>query len=110
MPWDIAQGVRQRVAALPPAAQALLGIAAVAGRRAPLGLLTLVSGRPEEEVLSALETAGRARLLVEDGAHAYRFAHDLVRQAIDTDLGHGPSGGTAPARGEGPGGRFHGRA
>jgi tetratricopeptide (TPR) repeat protein/transcriptional regulator with XRE-family HTH domain len=89
VPWDVAQGVRQRVAVLPTAARALLGVAAVVGRRAPLRVLAAVAGRPEEEALDALEAACHARLLVEDGEDAYRFAHDLVREVIDADLGTG---------------------
>jgi len=89
VPWDVAQGVRQRVTALPASACALLGMAAVVGRHASLRLLMAVAHRPEEEVLDALEAACRARLLVEDGAGTYRFAHDLVREVVEADLGAG---------------------
>jgi predicted ATPase/DNA-binding XRE family transcriptional regulator len=85
VPRDVAQGIQQRVAVLPEAARELLGVAAVVGWRAPRGLLLAVaerSGRGEGEVLAALEAACRARLLVEDGAEAYTFAHDLIREAI----------------------------
>ena len=40
---------------------------------------------PSGEVLAGLEAAWQARLLTEvDGA--YRFAHDLVREAVEADL------------------------
>jgi tetratricopeptide (TPR) repeat protein/transcriptional regulator with XRE-family HTH domain len=86
VPWEVAQGIRQRVATLPQAAQEVLGAAAVAvGRMAHPALLTAVVDYPEREVLAALEAAWRARLLEEtDGAH--RFAHDLIREVVEGDL------------------------
>jgi tetratricopeptide (TPR) repeat protein/transcriptional regulator with XRE-family HTH domain len=86
VPWDVAQGIRQRVATLPQAAQEVLGAAAVAvGRIAHPALLSAVVDYPEREVLAAVEAAWRARLLEEtDGAH--RFAHDLVREVVEGDL------------------------
>ena len=86
VPWDLAQGVRQRVALLPPAGQEVLGVAAVAGRRASRGLLVAVGG-PEEAVLHGLEATCRARLLLENGDDAYVFAHDVIREVVEADLG-----------------------
>jgi tetratricopeptide (TPR) repeat protein len=86
VPWDVAQSIRQRVAALPAAAQELLGVAAVAGRVTPRAVLIAVATRPEEEVLGALEAACRAQLLEEEGAETYRFAHDVIREVIEADL------------------------
>jgi len=37
-------------------------------------------------VVSVLETACQARLLVDDAA-GYRFAHDLIREVVESDLG-----------------------
>src|SRR5439155_10101262 len=87
VPWDVAQSVRQRVAALPEAAQALLRTAAVLGRVVPHALLGDVVARPAEAVLDALEAAGRARLLVEAGDEAHQFAHDLIREVLEAELG-----------------------
>jgi len=87
VPWDVAQGVRQRVALLPEAGRALLGAAAVAGRRAPYALLAATVGRSEDEVLDGLEAACRARLLLEETDGAYAFAHDIVREVVEADLG-----------------------
>jgi tetratricopeptide (TPR) repeat protein len=86
VPWDVMQSIRQRIAALPPAAHDVLGVAAVIGRLAPRLLLTTVVTHPEHEVLAAVDAARRARLLDEvDGA--YRFAHDLIREVMEADLG-----------------------
>src|SRR5205823_8390166 len=87
VPWDLAQGVRQRVALLPEAAQHLLGVAAIAGRRAPRAVLMAAAGQPEEEVLAGLEAACRARLLREEGEDAYAFAHDVIREVVEADVG-----------------------
>jgi predicted ATPase len=87
VPWDMVQGLRQRVAALPAEARELLGAAAVAGREASRSLLARVAAQPEEEVVRALEAACRARLLEEAGEHTYRFAHDVIREVVEAGLG-----------------------
>jgi predicted ATPase len=86
VPWDLAHGIRQRVAALPEGAQELLGVAAVAGRVASYELLRTVAARPEPDVLVVLEGANRSQLLLEEGARAYRFAHDVIREVIEAQL------------------------
>jgi hypothetical protein len=86
VPWDVAQGVRQRIAALPFAAQEVLGAAAVIGRGVPAALLTAVAGPGEREVLAALDAASRARLLLEED-QTYQFAHDLIREVVEGDVG-----------------------
>src|SRR5262249_30751467 len=87
IPWNLAQGLRQRVAALPEAARVVLGVAAVGGRNVSRALLTAVVAYTEEDVLAALEAACRAQLLEEEGEHAYRFAHDVIREVVEADLG-----------------------
>jgi predicted ATPase len=68
-------------------AQQVLGAAAVVGRRVPRDLLVAAIAQPQEAVLAGLEAACRARLLLEDGADAYVFAHDLIREVLEADLG-----------------------
>jgi tetratricopeptide (TPR) repeat protein len=86
VPWNLAQSLRQRVAALPQEAQDVLAAGAVIGRIIPYSLLTAVVDRPEEHIVSGLEAAHRARLLLE-GEQAYQFAHDIVREVVQADLG-----------------------
>jgi tetratricopeptide (TPR) repeat protein/transcriptional regulator with XRE-family HTH domain len=86
LPWTVAQSVRQRVAALPEVARELLGVAAVIGRVVPHALLVAVTARPEQEVVSAVETACWSSLLEQEGADAYRFTHDVIREVVETDL------------------------
>jgi tetratricopeptide (TPR) repeat protein len=85
VPWTVAQVVRQRVVALPPRAQELLGAAAVAGRVVQTELLQQVTNHVEQDVLEALEAAFDAHLLNEEEG-SYRFEHDLVRETIEQDL------------------------
>src|SRR5207248_11026431 len=63
LPWTVAQGVRQRVVALPENAQELLGVAAVTGRVVQADVLGHVTSRDEEDVLQALDAAVDAYLL-----------------------------------------------
>jgi tetratricopeptide (TPR) repeat protein len=86
VPWDVAQSVRQRAAALPQAAQEVLGVAAAVGRSVQPQLLVAVTDRPEDAVAAALDAACGARLLVEE-ADGYRFAHDVIREVVEGDLG-----------------------
>jgi tetratricopeptide (TPR) repeat protein/transcriptional regulator with XRE-family HTH domain len=87
VPWDVAQSVRQRVAALPGAAREVLGAAVVAGRGVPPALLLRIAARPEREVLAALDAATGARLLVEEEDQTYGVAHDLIAEVVEADLG-----------------------
>jgi predicted ATPase len=89
IPWDVVQGLRQRVEALPEVAREVLRALAVVGDGAPRVLLVAVAARPEDEVLAGLAAACQARLLVEAEADACRFAQDLIREVVDADLGAG---------------------
>ncbi len=86
-PWDVAQGIRLRVALRPEQTRRLLGIAAIIDQPIPWALLVTVSGLTEEEVLTGLDDACRARLLIEDEHGAYTFAHDVIREVVESDLG-----------------------
>ena len=87
VPWDVAQGIRQRVAVLSDDTRDMLGVAAVVGREIPHTLLAAATSRPERDVVAALEEARRARLLEETAEGAYRFAHDVIREVVEADLG-----------------------
>lgn len=94
VPWDVRQSIRRRVAALPEEAGAVLAVAAVAGHAILPGLLAAVTGRPEEAILGALDAASEARLLEEARAEdveapPYRFAHEVIREAIAGEIGGG---------------------
>jgi transcriptional regulator with XRE-family HTH domain len=89
VPWTVAQSIRQRVAALPETGRELLGAAAVIGRNIPGALLQALALQPEQAALAALEGVCLARLLLENAAGDYTFAHDLIREVILADLSVG---------------------
>lgn len=89
LPWNVAQSVRQRLAALPPRAQDSLCGAAVIGRTFDRRVLLAMDLATEPEVLAGLDAACRARLLVLESEREYRFAHDVIREVIEADLGAG---------------------
>ncbi len=89
IPWSVAESIRQRVALLPEAAQYLLGAAAVVGREVDRALLLALAAPLEwgqREILAALDLICQARLLVEQGAERYVFAHDLIQEVVSADL------------------------
>jgi tetratricopeptide (TPR) repeat protein len=86
VPWDAEQSIRQRVAALPEAAREVLGVAALVGRAVDPLLLIAVVDQGERAVLDALDAAASARLLVGQ-ERAYQFAHDLIREVVEADVG-----------------------
>jgi tetratricopeptide (TPR) repeat protein len=87
VPWDIAASVRQRLALLPEVAQDLVSVAAVVGQEASGKLLARASGHPTHEAVAALNTACRARLLMEDDSGIYRFTHDVIWEVVVADMG-----------------------
>lgn len=90
VPWRVTQSIRERVAALAPAIQELLGVAAVVGQPASRALLAASAEQSELETLSGLEIACRARLLEEDaegdGPERYHFAHEAIRDVVQASL------------------------
>jgi tetratricopeptide (TPR) repeat protein len=87
VPWTLSQSIRQRVAALPAGAQEVLASAAVLGRAVVWPALLGMCDLAKAEVVTGIEAACRAGLLEEDGEEAYRFAHDIIREVIESDLG-----------------------
>jgi len=86
VPWNVTQSVRQRIAAVPDLARELLDVAAVIGRDSPHDLLLAMAPGRRDAALDAVEAACRRRLLEEDGA-GVRFAHDVIREVVEADLG-----------------------
>ncbi len=90
VPWSVAESIRQRMATLSDAARELLAVGAVVAQAMPRELLRLVAaglGQSEETTLSALEALTRARLFVERADGSYAFAHDLIRETVEAELG-----------------------
>lgn len=86
VPWDVAQSVRQRVATLAEAVRGTLQAAAVIGRVVPPTLLVRVCAWPEAETIAALATLRAAGMLGERDGN-YHFAHDVIRDVVESDAG-----------------------
>jgi tetratricopeptide (TPR) repeat protein/transcriptional regulator with XRE-family HTH domain len=89
VPRTVAESIRQRVALLPQTAQEVLGAAAVAGREVHRKMLLGLAAQAawsQRETLTAVESACRAGLLVEQRNDAYAFTHDLIREVVSADL------------------------
>jgi DNA-binding SARP family transcriptional activator len=83
LPAGVRDWIDRRIAALPAAPRALLGLAATIGRECDLDLLQQCSGLASDDLVDASEVLVRERLLDEDatGFHL-AFAHDLSRDAV----------------------------
>jgi tetratricopeptide (TPR) repeat protein/transcriptional regulator with XRE-family HTH domain len=95
VPWEVAQSIRARIAALPPSGPRLLGVAAVAGREVARAVLLAAATAPAEPassdtapegLLDALDGACQAGLLVESGERMYAFGHELIREVVLAEL------------------------
>ena len=87
VPWDLAQGIRQRIAVLSPSAQDVLHAAAVVGRIMSRDLLRAVVAMPDDVLAEALDLACHRGLLIERGEDGYGFPHDVIREVIERDIG-----------------------
>lgn len=90
IPWLVVESIRQRVLALPLTERQVLNAASVMGRNVPFTLLLGMLGQRRGKIVSALEAACQAQLLVSvneaPGVPAYQFAHDLICETIVDDL------------------------
>jgi DNA-binding SARP family transcriptional activator len=89
MPPGVLGVVRRRLARLPDQTNAILAIAAVAGRDFDVALVQAISGLTAEEVMDGLEAAVVTSLVREDGddANAFHFAHALTHEAVYQGIG-----------------------
>jgi predicted ATPase/class 3 adenylate cyclase len=89
-PMGVPEGVREvvgrRLGRLSDAASATLGLAAVIGSDFDLDVLVAAGALDEEDVLTALDEAVAARLVLESGPLRFRFAHNIVRATITEGL------------------------
>jgi hypothetical protein len=80
LPRRLGASMQQRLDLLSAGASEMVRVAAVLPDRFSAGLLAAMLDRPPATLMSALEEAVRADLLVEDGERL-RFRHDLLREA-----------------------------
>ena len=86
VPEGVREVVGRRLARLSPAANQALSVAAVIGSQFTLDVLAKVGSTSEDELVDALDESISARLLIEAGVGAYRFAHALVRSTLYDEL------------------------
>ena len=85
LPRRLGATMHQRLDLLSGEASEVVRVAAVLPDRFSAGLLAAMLDRPPASLMSALEEAVRADLLVEDGERL-RFRHDLLREATRQSL------------------------
>jgi DNA-binding CsgD family transcriptional regulator len=85
LPRRLGAGMQQRLDLLSPGAGEVVRVAAVLPDRFSAGLLAAMLDRQPASLLSAVEEAVRADLLVEDDEQL-RFRHDLLREATRQSL------------------------
>lgn len=86
LPWALSEVLLARVEELGPAAQQVLRVAAVVGRRVRHDLLAAVAGLPDPDLDAALAEAVHRHVLVVDPDGRLRFRHALLREAVLADL------------------------
>lgn len=84
VPRTFAATVVERLGALGPSARAVLGAAAVLGRRFDWTILPVITEMSERDVLAALGRATTVQMLVceQRGAGSFQFRHALTRDAV----------------------------
>ncbi|HWG02822.1 MAG TPA: AAA family ATPase [Trebonia sp.] len=86
LPSGLAALLLSRVERVSDAAEQVLRVAAVAGRRSDDDLIRAASGLPDSAYEEAVREAVTNQLLVPDGTDGYRFRHALLREAVYGDL------------------------
>lgn len=86
LPLALTDVLLSRVEQRSPAAQQVLRVAAVAGRRVRHELVAAVSGLADGDLETALAEAVHHYLLVVSDDGRYRFRHALLREAVLADL------------------------
>ena len=90
LPPTLREVLLARIAAVPEATQAILGVAAVAGRRVDHDLLESIAGLPEATLNEALQAAVASQLFVIEiegrGDEGYAFRHALLQEIAYDDL------------------------
>jgi class 3 adenylate cyclase/tetratricopeptide (TPR) repeat protein len=87
IPEGVREVVGRRLARLSEDANQALRVGAVAGAEFELSVVQAASELHEDALLSALEEATRARLIIEaPDVGRYRFAHALVRDTLYSEL------------------------
>ena len=98
LPTTLREAVAERVDSLGEEVANTVRLAAVLGPECDLELVAQLAATPVVDVLTHLEAATRAGLVVERGSR-FGFRHELFREAIESASGAGPAGAHPPAGG-----------
>lgn len=88
LPWSVSQSILQRLSMLSEEGQLVMRLASVAGRVLNPVILSAVTGVARAATLAVLDEAVTEGLVV-SRRDEYVFAHDVVKEVIETDLGPG---------------------
>ena len=86
IPESVRDVIGRRLSRLSEAANQALRTAAVVGPEFDVSVVQAAGGLGEDVLLSSLEEATEARLVIEATARRYRFAHALVRDSLYGEL------------------------
>lgn len=86
LPPHVRAIIRTRLAQLSPFARELIGLAAVSGRAFTFATLERASGYAQDQLVGALDELWQRRLIREQGATAYDFAHERIRETAYEEL------------------------
>ncbi len=89
LPASVREVVGARLARLGTESGAVLAVAATIGDEFDLALLKQVTGRSDDELLDVMDRAAGAALVREsaDAPGSYGFAHTLIRQCLQQEIG-----------------------
>jgi tetratricopeptide (TPR) repeat protein len=86
LPPRVQRVIEARLAQLSPGARDLVGVAATIGRAFTFDVLARAHGADEETSVRALDELWRRRIVREQGAEAYDFGHDRIREVAYAGL------------------------
>jgi len=86
LPDKVRQVLDARLAQLSPPARSVIELAAVVGRAFTFGVLAAAGDLDEEPLVAALDEGWRRRIIREQGADAYDFSHEKLREAAYAGL------------------------
>jgi tetratricopeptide (TPR) repeat protein len=86
LPSQVQAIINARLARLSVRARQLMEVAAIIGRAFTFNLLRQASGEDEETLACELDELWQRRIVREQGADAYDFTHDKLRQAVCASL------------------------
>lgn len=86
LPGRVRQVLEARLGQLSPPARGVIDLAAAIGRAFSFDVLAAAGDLDEDQLVTALDECWRRRIIREQGADAYDFSHDKLREAAYAQL------------------------